>query len=301
MSVGGIAGGGSAATADLMKILELNQAQTIDLAKKLIKVGLEGAVALIETRQDVAEILTEEENLDLIIPRGSNAFVRYIQEHTKIPVLGHSEGICNLYIDADADQAMAVAVAIDSKTDYPSACNAVENLLFDQACDSALVEAVLSGLQAAGVRLKACPATRDRFPNLKIEAATEEDYHTEYGDLTLSVKTVAGLDEAIEFINKHGSHHTDSILTRDKHKAELFMTRVDSACVFHNTSTRFSDGFVFGLGAEVGISTNKTHARGPVGLEGLVIYKYLLKGKGQVRAVYSGSKAKRFLHLPLPY
>ncbi|MDT8445910.1 MAG: glutamate-5-semialdehyde dehydrogenase [bacterium] len=263
--------------------------------------GLAGGVALIETRQDVAEILTEEDSIDLIIPRGSNAFVRFIQEHSRIPVLGHSEGICHLYIDADCDPKMAASIAVDSKTDYPSACNAVENLLFDVDCHDSLIHEVLSALAEAGVALRADAATRDRISDLPMEAAVDEDFRTEYSDLILSVKMVANLDEAIDFINQYGSHHTDSIVTRDLHKAESFFSRVDSACVFHNASTRFSDGYVFGLGAEVGISTNKTHARGPVGLEGLVIYKYLLKGKGQLKAVYSGENAKPFIHLPLPY
>ncbi|OGG96498.1 MAG: glutamate-5-semialdehyde dehydrogenase [Candidatus Lambdaproteobacteria bacterium RIFOXYD2_FULL_50_16] len=264
------------------------------IAEVVKEEGLEGAVGLIETRQDVAEILKEDQYLDLIIPRGSNAFVRHIQENSLIPVLGHSEGICNLYIAADANPEMATQVAIDSKTDYPSACNAVENLLFERSCSDNLIGQVTAGLLAAGVELRGCEETRTRAKGLN--PASDEDWDREYSELILSVKLVEGLDEAVEFINQHGSGHTDSIVTSDPNKAAQFFAAVDSACVFHNASTRFSDGFVFGLGAEVGISTNKTHARGPVGLEGLVIYKYLLHAEGQVRGAYSGPNAKSYLH-----
>jgi len=271
------------------------------IQKVLVEEKLEGAVGLIETRQDVAEILKEEQYIDLIIPRGSNEFVRYIQDHSRIPVLGHSEGICNLYIDENAKPDMAAAVAVDSKVDYPSACNAVENILFDQKCPDVLIETVLTSLQAAKVQLKASAALQARVPGISMDSADEEDFRTEYSDMVVSLGLIEGLDAAISWINEKGSHHTDSIVTEDMRNAELFLAGVDSACTFHNCSTRFSDGYVFGLGAEVGVSTNKTHARGPVGLEGLVIYKYLLKGKGQVKASYSGSGAKPFLHLPLPY
>jgi len=267
----------------------------------LVEENLEGAVGLIETRDDVAAILVEEDYIDLIIPRGSNEFVRYIQDHSRIPVLGHSEGICNLYIDENAKPEMAASLAVDSKVDYPSACNAVENILFDQKCADTLIRSVLEALQGAKVLLKVSADLQARVPDMTLLLADEEDFRTEYSDMVVSLGLVEDLNRAIAWINKKGSHHTDSIVTEDMRNAELFLTKVNSACTFHNCSTRFSDGYVFGLGAEVGVSTNKTHARGPVGLEGLVIYKYLLKGKGQIKGAYSGSGAKPFLHLPLPY
>jgi len=263
----------------------------------LAQKGLEGAVGLMESREDVGALLLQEDYVDLIIPRGGNEFVRYIQENTKIPVLGHAEGICHIYLDDAADLEMALSLVVDAKTDYPSACNALETLLVHRDLAPKVLPQLFSKLQAAGVELR---VTEELQPyGQGLETAIDADWECEYTDLILSVKAVGDLDEAISHINRYGSGHTDSIVTSNPERANRFLDAVDSACVFHNSSTRFSDGFVFGLGAEVGISTNKTHARGPVGLEGLVIYKYKLRGSGQIKGDYSGPHAKPFLHQPL--
>jgi len=255
-----------------------------------------GWIHLLETRQDVTEMLALDEQINLVIPRGSNDFVRHVMNSTNIPVLGHSDGICHVYVDADADLDMAVRVTVDSKCQYVAVCNAAETLLVDAAIAPAFLPKVQPALQACGCRLKGCERTRAIIP---IEPATEEDWATEYLDYLLSIKVVDGLDAAIDHINRYGSGHTDAIVTADREKAERFMNLVDSADVFWNASTRFSDGYRYGLGAEVGISTNKIHARGPVGLDGLVIYKWKLLGKGQVVADYTGPNARKFTHKKL--
>ena len=264
--------------------------------------GIQGSVNLIETREDVAGLFNLDNLIDLIIPRGSNEFVRYIQNSTKIPVLGHSSGICHIYLDQKCDPELAIPVITDSKIDYPSACNAMETLLVNQELPDQVLIDILKDLQINGVQLKGCEKVAEvaKTHGIAIKPATDDDWATEYSDLILSVKMVSSTNEAVEHINQFGSHHTDSIITEDQQTAEFFLNTTDSGCVFHNVSTRFSDGYVFGLGAEVGISTNKTHSRGPVGLEGMVIYKYLLRGKGQTRAAFSGSQAMHFLHQPLP-
>ena len=250
------------------------------------------AVQLVSTREEVREMLDLDRWIDLIIPRGSNELVQSIQEATRIPVLGHADGICSVYLDRDADLEKAVAVSVDAKTHYPAACNACETLLVHRDRLDDLLPAVGAALVEAGVELRA-----DEEASARLEASTAaaEDYDTEFLDKVLAVKTVSSLQEAVEHINSHGSHHTDAIVTEDAGAAEYFLSRVDSAGVFHNASTRFADGFRFGLGAEVGISTNKTHARGPVGLEGLVIYKYRLYGAGHVAADYDPG-GRKFLH-----
>ncbi len=255
-----------------------------------------GWIHLLETRQDVAEMLALDEQINLIIPRGSNDFVRHVMNSTNIPVLGHAEGLCHVYVDADADLDMAVRVTVDSKCQYVAVCNAAETLLVDAAIAPAFLPKVQAALEACGCRLKGCERTR---AIIAIEPATEEDWSTEYLDYILSIKAVDGLDAAIDHINRYGSGHTDTIVTADREKAERFMNLVDSADVFWNASTRFSDGYRYGLGAEVGISTNKIHARGPVGLDGLVIYKWKLLGKGQVVADYTGPNARKFTHKKL--
>jgi glutamate-5-semialdehyde dehydrogenase len=255
-----------------------------------------GWIHLLETRQDVAEMLALDEQINLVIPRGSNDFVRHVMTSTNIPVLGHSDGICHVYVDADADLDMAVRVTVDSKCQYVAVCNAAETLLVDAAIAPAFLPKVQAALEACGCRLKGCERTR---AIIAIEPATEEDWSTEYLDYILSIKVVDGLDAAIDHINRYGSGHTDAIVTADREKAERFMNLVDSADVFWNASTRFSDGYRYGLGAEVGISTNKIHARGPVGLDGLVIYKWKLLGKGQVVADYTGPNARKFTHKKL--
>jgi len=254
-----------------------------------------GWLQLLHTRQDVTEMLALDEYIDLIIPRGSNAFVRYIMNNTNIPVLGHAEGICHIYIDADADLDMAVKLAVDSKCQYVAVCNAVETMLVGEKIAEAFLPRVQTILEQKGVGLRGCEKTASI---IKVKPAGEEDWSTEYLDYILSIKVVAGLDEAIEHINRYGSGHTDTIVTDDKQQAAKFMDTVDSGNVFWNCSTRFSDGFRYGLGAEVGISTNKIHARGPVGLEGLLIYKWKLAGAGQIVADYSAGE-KKFTHRKL--
>jgi glutamate-5-semialdehyde dehydrogenase len=254
-----------------------------------------GWIQLLETRQDVAEMLKMDEDIDLVIPRGSNEFVRYIMNHTNIPVLGHAEGICHVYVDGVSDIDMAVKIAVDSKCQYVAVCNATETLLVDSKIAKQFLPKIKAAFEARNVELRGCKKTRSI---IKVKPATEKDWSTEYLDYILSIKVVDGVDEAIEHINHYGSHHTDAIVTQDKATAERFLDLVDSAGVFWNCSTRFSDGYRYGLGAEVGISTTKIHARGPVGLEGLVIYKWKLLGTGQIVADYAEGK-KKFTHKKL--
>jgi glutamate-5-semialdehyde dehydrogenase len=262
------------------------------------KAGMpKGWLGLMETRAEVTEILKMDEYIDLIIPRGSNEFVRYIMDNTNIPVLGHAEGICHVYVDGETDLEMAVNIVVDSKCQYVAVCNAAETLLVDAKIAERFLPKVKAALEEKGVVLRGCKKTASI---IKVKPATEKDWSTEYLDYILSIKVVAGLDDAIEHINRYGSHHTDTIVTANKGKAKKFMDLVDSANVFWNCSTRFSDGFRYGLGAEVGISTNKIHARGPVGLEGLVIYKWKLYGQGQVVEDYATGK-KKFKHKKITY
>jgi glutamate-5-semialdehyde dehydrogenase len=264
------------------------------IAQASEKAGLPpGWIQLLHTREDVADMLALHDYIDLIIPRGSNQFVRYIMSHTDIPVLGHADGICHVYVDGDADPNMAVNIVVDSKCQYVAVCNAAETLLVDEKIAPTFLPRAKATLEQKGVELRGCPKTAAL---IDVKPATEQDWSTEYLDLILSIKVVAGLDEAIEHINRYGSRHTDAVVTADKEKADRFMALVDSANVFWNCSTRFADGYRYGLGAEVGISTNKIHARGPVGLEGLVIYKWKLLGTGQIVADYSGPNAKKFTH-----
>jgi len=249
-------------------------------------------VALLETRADVNEMLKMDQYIDLIIPRGSNDFVRYIMDNSRIPVMGHADGICHCYVDVDTDIDQAVKIVVDSKTQYVAVCNATETLLVHEKAAPDFLPALKNALDSKQVEFIGCAKTLALIP---ATAASEEDWKTEYLDYKLSVKVVAGLDEAIEHINTYGSGHTDCIITSDKEKAARFMDYVDSGNVFWNCSTRFSDGFRYGFGAEVGISTGKIHSRGPVGLEGLVIYKYKLIGNGHIVADYA-SRSKAFSH-----
>src|SRR3984893_15615160 len=245
------------------------------------------SVVLIHTREDVAQILTLHDEIDLIVPRGSNEFVRYVTEHSRIPVLGHGEGICHVYVHSDADLQKAIDVAYDSKVQYPAVCNAMETLLVHEGIAPAFLPPMIAEFRKAGVEVRGCARTLELAKGQGVIPATEEDWNKEYSDLIVSVKVVDGVNEAIEHINRYGSRHTESIVTESHDVASRFMEFVDAANVFQNASTRFSDGFRYGLGAEVGISTGKLHARGPVGLEGLTIYKYKLFGKGQTVASYS--------------
>ncbi|MCK4752925.1 MAG: glutamate-5-semialdehyde dehydrogenase [Planctomycetes bacterium] len=270
-------------------------AETISVASE--KSGLpKGWLGLLETRGEVAEMLGLDDYIDLMIPRGSNEFVRYIMDNTNIPVLGHADGICHVYVDGDANSDMALKIAVDSKCQYVAVCNTAETLLVDGKIAEAFLPKVKDAFEKEGVEIRGCEKTASV---IDVKAATEDDWATEYLEKIISVRVVDGLDEAIGHINKYGSGHTDAIVTNNKAKAEKFMSLVDSADVLWNCSTRFSDGFRYGLGAEVGISTNKIHARGPVGLEGLVIYKWKLIGSGQTVAEYSGSDAKKFTHKKL--
>jgi glutamate-5-semialdehyde dehydrogenase len=255
------------------------------------------AVQMVETREDVKGLLRLDTLIDLFVPRGSNEFVRYIQEHTRVPVLGHADGLCHAYVDRHADLARAVAICYDAKVQYPAVCNAIETVLVHQEVASAVLPQLAAAYRQAGVEMRGCPATRSILPD--IVAASEADWSTEYLDLIIALRVVDSLEEAIAHINRYGSGHTDTIVTEDPEAATTFLERVDAATVMHNASTRFADGFRFGKGAEVGISTSKTHARGPVGLDGLVIYKYQLRGQGHVVADYVGPQAKPFTHRPL--
>ncbi|MEN8907252.1 MAG: glutamate-5-semialdehyde dehydrogenase [Clostridiales bacterium] len=247
----------------------------------------------LETREDVHSLLKLDKYIDLIIPRGSNEFVKFIMDNSKIPVLGHADGICHCYIDEFADINMALDITDDSKTQYVAVCNALETLLVNEKIAKDFLPKLNEKLTNKNVKLIGCEKTQKI---ISCEKASDNDWSTEYLDYILSIKIISNIDEAIEHINNYGSGHTDSIVTSDKSSASRFMNYVDSGNVFWNCSTRFSDGFVYGLGAEVGISTNKIHSRGPVGLEGLIIYKYKLIGTGQIIKDYSN---KNFTHKKL--
>ena len=252
--------------------------------------SLRPAICAITDRADVARILEMDRDIDLVVPRGSTEFVNYVFQHSCIPVLGHGSGICHIYADSAADLKMAQAVIVDAKVQYPAACNSVEKVLVHQDAAREFLPALVGALQSAGVEVRGCARTTSLLPLSQIIPATNQDWHTEYGDLKITVKVVSDISEAIEHINHHGSRHTESILTKDQNAADLFMDEVDAASVFHNASTRFADGFRYGLGAELGISNSKLHARGPVGLEGLLTYKYKLHGSGQTVTDYAQGK-----------
>jgi glutamate-5-semialdehyde dehydrogenase len=281
---------------------------------KVISAALEStevpkaAIQLVTTRDVIPQLLSLDQYIDLVIPRGSNELVRYIKSSTKIPVMGHADGLCSIYLEQTADPAMATKVIVDSKTSYPAACNSVETLLVEQAALDTNLPQVAEALLEAGVSLRCDEASKkaliSKLPSHQgvfLQDATESDFDTEHLALVLAIKTVSGLTEAISHINTHGSHHTDVILTSSSTLAEDFMSGVDSAGVFWNTSTRMADGMRYGFGTEVGISTNKIHARGPVGLEGLMIYKYKIRGSGQMSVEYGeGPGQKRFKHEKVP-
>ncbi len=254
------------------------------------------AVQLLTTREETIELLKMDEYVDLIIPRGSNSFVRFVQENTRIPVLGHADGICHLYADKAADIQKAVQISVDAKTQYPAACNAIETLLVHKDIAPIFLPAVSQALQQKKVELRGDEPTR---AILDIAEANEADWSTEYSDLILSIKIVDSVEEAINHINTYGSRHTDVIVTEDSEAAETFLNQVDAAGVYHNCSTRFADGFRYGFGAEVGISTQQMPPRGPVGLEGLITYKYRVVGDGHIAASYVGKDAREFTHREL--
>ncbi len=270
---------------------------------KAIKLGLSqttvnpDVVQLLTTREETLELLKLDKYLDLIIPRGSNSFVRFVQKNTRIPVLGHADGICHLYVDKAADIDKAVAITIDAKTNYPAACNAIETLLVHSHIATTFLPKVAEALQKLNVELRGDEPTRKILPDIVV--ATEKDWETEYSDLILSVKIVDSVEEAITHINDYGSKHTDAIITEDLDAASTFGALVNAAGVYHNCSTRFADGFRYGFGAEVGISTQQMPPRGPVGLEGLVTYKYQMTGNGHVVSTYTGENAKLLIHRDL--
>ena len=242
----------------------------------------EGWINLLESREEVNAMLSLSDYIDLIIPRGSNAFVQYIMQNTTIPVMGHADGVCHTYIDRYADEATALKVVVDAKTQYVSVCNATETILIDKTLETTLMPKIIAALEDKGV-------------TVHLESEVSE-WHHEYLDYEVSIKLTSSIDEAIDHINKYGSGHTDAIITTNKERAEYFMNKVDSGSVLLNCSTRFADGFRYGFGAEVGISTSKLHARGPVGLEGLVSYKYKLYGDGHIVADYASGE-KKFKHI----
>jgi glutamate-5-semialdehyde dehydrogenase len=263
------------------------------------------AFQLMETREDVSAILDLDQYIDLLIPRGSNQFVQYIQDNTRIPVLGHASGICHVYVDEKADLDKAWEISLDSKVQYAAVCNAAETLLVHNSIARKFLPTMAQRLLDKGVELRCDRASLELLMGAKgldkseIVSATEEDWCTEYNDLVISIGMVSSMDEAIDHINSFGSHHTDAIVTENKESASKFVSLVDSSSVMVNCSTRFADGYRYGKGAEVGISTNKIHARGPVGMEGLMIYKYVLIGNGQVVADYSGPEGRTFTHRKL--
>ena len=277
--------GGSEASESNRVLYEIIEEATGDLPT--------GWAQLIEARADVNTLLEMDESVDLLMPRGSSEFVSYIQDNTSIPVLGHTEGVCHVYVDEAADLSMAAEVAHDAKVQYPAACNAAETLLIHESVAKEFLPEITARYAESGVEMRGDTRVRDI---VDVDAATDADWSTEYGDLEISLKVVDSLIEAVDHINEFGSKHTDSIITDEGDTASVFMQGIDSASVFHNASTRFSDGYRYGLGAEVGISTGKTHARGPVGLGGLTTYQYFIEGDGQIVASYSGANPRAFVH-----
>ncbi|HWG91335.1 MAG TPA: glutamate-5-semialdehyde dehydrogenase [Candidatus Thermoplasmatota archaeon] len=271
----------------------------VALAREALReTGLpEDAVALLEAREDLMALLALDDLVDLVVPRGSSDFVKLIQRNTRIPVMGHAEGVCHLYVDRAADLGKALHVSHDAKLDYPAACNAVECFLIHREKAARFVPLLVSTLAVKGVEVRGDDAVRALAPQAK--EATEADWGREFGDLACAMRVVDSLEEAIAHINRYGSKHTDGILTEDKEAARRFVQEVDSAGVFVNASTRFADGYRYGLGAEVGISTGKLHARGPVGLEGLTSTKWVLHGEGHAAAPYRGDAPRSFKHARL--
>lgn len=265
------------------------------------------SIQLISTRGEVSELLKQDSYIDLVIPRGSNELVKNIKENTKIPVLGHADGICSIYLDKDLDVEKAAKIVVDSKTNYPAGCNAVETLLVDEQLDSELLNYILKALLDAKVTLHVVPDFYNRIHSdlqenyrSQIVDATEVDFRKEFLSFDIAVKSVKNVQDAIVHINSHSSKHTDAIITENEEKANIFLKGIDSSGVYWNCSTRFADGFRYGFGTEVGISTNKIHSRGPVGLEGLVCYYYQMRGSGQVVGDYLGGGGTRvFKHKPI--
>lgn len=262
--------------------------------ESVLKAGMpEGCMLLAQSHSEISELLECDQDVDLLIPRGSNAFVRYIMENTKIPVMGHADGVCHIYVDLEADINKMIPIIIDAKTQYTAACNAVETLLIHRENAPFQLILIADALKKAGVKMRGTKEVAAYVDDLEI--MDEDDFHTEYLDLVISIKLVDDVKEAVDHINTYGSHHTDAIITENPVTAEYFLNQVDSAGVYLNASTRFADGFRYGFGAEVGISTSKLHARGPVGLDGLITYKYKIYGQGHIVGDYaSGVKSFHF-------
>lgn len=259
----------------------------------------EDSLQLLQSRADAMELLQLDGQVDLLIPRGGKEFVEHVSRNSRIPVLGHGEGVCHVYVDAAADLRKALAIALDAKTQYPAACNSAETLLVHRTIAAEFLPAAISRLQEAGVEVRGCPRVLALAGNAAVKPANERDWATEYSDLILSIKVLDSLEEAIEHIHRYGTRHTEAIVTEDAGTARKFLEEVDAAGVFHNASTRFADGYRYGLGSEVGISNAKLHARGPMGIEGLTTYKYKLTGNGHVVADYTAGR-KSFHHKRLP-
>jgi glutamate-5-semialdehyde dehydrogenase len=278
-----------------------NRALAAVLAKAGAEAGLPSAwLGQIDTRDEVAELLSLDQYVDLVIPRGSNDFVRHIKSVSRIPVLGHADGVCHVYVHEDADLELACRVAVDSKSQYPAACNAAETLLVDEAIAAKALPLLAAALETAGVKLELCPRSAALLGSSSTRRLKgDEGWATEYLSLAMAVRVVDSLDDALAHINRWGSGHTDAIVCSSQEAAGRFMTEVDSASVYHNASTRFADGYRYGLGAELGISTGKLHARGPMGMEGLMTYKWKLEGQGHIVADYASGK-KTFKHEELP-
>jgi glutamate-5-semialdehyde dehydrogenase len=284
-----VAKGGREARASNRAIAEVAQAV-------LVQAGIDPrALVLLEERAEVDALLGLSDLVEMIIARGSAEFIRHVRKQSRIPVMAHADGICHLYLHATADPTRAAHIAVDAKCSYPAACNSIETMLWEPGAEAAL-DAAVTALAAQKVELRGCPETRRRHPEMS--AATEADWDTEYSAPILSVRRVAAIDEALAHIARHGSRHTEAIVAKDPAAAARFLAEVDAACVFHDASTRFADGYRFGLGAEVGISTDKLHARGPVGVDGLITYRWLLEGSGQGSTDY-GPGRRRFTHRDL--
>ena len=258
----------------------------------------EGWIQIMEARDEVTKLLELDAYVDLIIPRGSNAFVRYIQNNTRIPVLGHADGVCHIYVDSDADLNMAVEVCLDAKVQYPSVCNAVDTILIHEDIAQSFLAPMVDRLLSKDVEIRGGERVLEMI-DAEVKRATDDDWGYEYLDYIVALKVVSDAEEAIIHINRYGSHHTDAVITGTAETAAYFIDSVDSANVFWNASTRFADGYRYGLGSEVGISTGKIHARGPTGLEGLTIYRYILRGGGHIVADYVGEDARKFTHRPI--
>lgn len=282
--------GGSEARHSNRKLYSIIKEATSDLP--------EGWIQIMEARDEVTKLLELDAYVDLIIPRGSNEFVRYIQNNTRIPVLGHADGVCHIYVDSDADLNMAVEVCLDAKVQYPSVCNAVDSILIHEDIAQSFLPPMVETLLRKDVEVRGGKRVLEII-DAGVKRASDDDMGCEYLDYIVALKIVSNTEEAITHINKYGSHHTDAVITGNAETATYFIDSVDSANVFWNASTRFADGYRYGLGSEVGISTGKIHARGPTGLEGLTIYRYILRGSGQIVSDYVGEDARKFTHRPI--